>query len=120
MSYWANNNKVRFNNYQEPFWYHEMIKTLCVLILRQKYPNSAKIPIYTEHKVGNRKADVYIDIGTDKFAIELQTRVTKAWIDKAVTDYDKLGLIFTYVDLSKMSKYYSIDVERLKISLSGI
>jgi len=115
---WKKQNKIEFNSYHSSMQHHDVVKQICVKLLRKKYTNSKTIPIYTEYqgrgKKWNRKADVYINCPAGEFAIEIQKAYTEEWETKAVQDYEKLGVICIPIRLKILSENISEIVAQLK------
>ena len=63
--------KVRVCHFDKSRLKHEVIKTICVMVIKNKYKSQAK-KIYTEYPVGRRIADVYFEINGEKYVIEIQ------------------------------------------------
>lgn len=81
---------------------HEMIKTLVVLNLLEKYSrNLYWIRVYTEHPVGDKKiCDVYFEnIKTNEIiCYEIQKSVTSKWLEETKSIYENYERIYFKTD----------------------
>ena len=81
---------------------HEVIKTLIVLNLLEKYKkNLYWIRIYTEHPVGDKKiCDVYFEnVKTNEIVCyEIQKMVSSRWLEETTKFYDNYDRIYFKTD----------------------
>lgn len=107
---WKRNNKVGIRNFNEACDKHDVVKLLFVRLLRRKYRDSSKIPIYTEYDPQN-SLDDYPDIwfklpsqrrnkkgkliegGADIYVVEIQEKVTKDWEKQIREKHSEVNLI---------------------------
>lgn len=76
---------------------HEVIKTLIVLNLMEKYKrNLYWIRIYTEHSIGKKICDVYFEnVKTNEIiCYEIQNIVSKKWLEETRSFYDNFERIY--------------------------
>lgn len=84
--------KVRICHSDKSRMKHEVIKTICVMLIKNKYKSKAE-KIYTEYPVGKRIADVYFELDNDKYVIEIQKNMAN--------DYQKkTELYYLYFDIT--------------------
>ena len=91
---WNHNNKVVLRNPgNQSFFNHELIKQAIVHMLRDchSWRVYKKHPVYTEHKIDNRIADVYTETKEGnkivKYAFEIQKEITPTWQKKVEEFY---------------------------------
>ena len=105
---WKRNNKIAIRNFNEAVDFHDIVKLLLVKLLRRKHPDSARVPIYTEHDPDNpneRYPDILMKIEekvkTSKGKIlkewktyvwEIQEKTTTQWIQKITKQYEEEDL----------------------------
>jgi uncharacterized Fe-S radical SAM superfamily protein PflX len=109
------NNKVALRNFTEPNDIHDVIKTLLVRIIRRKYSNNNRVPIYTEYnpKYPNENyPDIWMRLPEQKIVVyEIQRKMSKQWIDKMNEQYEEVE--WNLIKIDKIEKEW---VEKLKKS----
>lgn len=82
---WKEHKKLRISNSDKSMFKHEIVKLSCLMIALNKFNISE---IYTEHKIGNRKADVYFKTDRlEEYAIEVQKNLSNNYQFKAEVFY---------------------------------
>lgn len=82
---WKRNNKVGMRNFNESVDFHDVVKLLLVRMLRRRYPDSNKYPIYTEYNPNNPNEDypdIWMKIKNDIIIWEIQKEITDEWLEK--------------------------------------
>lgn len=109
---WNNLYKIKIRSHEDAFMKHEVTKLLVVKNLLLKYKKEKKyVEIYTEFPISQGKVcDVFFQNNKTKeaYAYELQTRVSKEWMDttkKLYEAYSKEIKTFDWIliDLNKLS-----------------
>ena len=90
---WKRQNKIVLRNFSESQDHHDMVKTILVRMLRRRYPDSHKIPIYTELDNGDGIGDVWIRIKSDIYIFEIQKTITNPWLEEMGRRYSEVNLI---------------------------
>lgn len=104
---WNNLNKIRLkNNNSEQFNKHEIVKLLIVRHILIKNINKRNHHfIYTEYKFNGRIADIYHynRLTDEEIVYELQTKISKDWLEGVKNYYKNLDIDLIIVDLNKLS-----------------
>ena len=95
------NMKVRICHSDKSRLKHEVIKTICVMLIKNKYKSKAK-KIYTEYPIGKRIADVYYELGKDKYVIEIQKNMTGNYLKKIELFYLNKEITPIVIQIKKM------------------
>lgn len=109
--------KVRIASPKRHFLKHEVTKLICCMFVLDKLKADK---VYTEFKIGERKADVYFEIKSEKYAIEVQNKWDLKYQELAETYYlnrDITPVVIPLKDIpdsleeiwSKLFDYFSVD-----------
>ena len=104
---------------------HEIIKTLIVLNLIEKYKrNLYWIRIYTEHQIGGSKiCDIYFEnIKTNEIiCYEVQGRITDKWLKETKEFYENYDPIYFKADWQLIKEHdLSDDIETLDKQIEAL
>jgi len=111
---WNKQNKIALRNFTENVDFHDVVKTLLVRMLRRKYPDSRRVPIYTEYdpeKPNQHYPDIWMQIKGEIIVWEIQDKISKKWEEQIIEQYQEVDLII--VPLNKLSK----NLDKLKEQL---
>lgn len=110
---WNNLYKIRLNNYEDSFAKHEIVKLLIVKNILLKYNSKKKYQeVYTEFPITEGKVtDVYHEnhLTKEVYCYEVQSRISKEWIEETTQKYKDKEIDWILVDLSKLSN----DIDKL-------
>lgn len=109
------NNKILIRNFHETCDLHDIIKLLLVKMLRRKYPNSPRFPIYTEYDATlpcEDYPDIWMRVERDIYVWEIQRKITKSWQDKIIKQYEEVNLIIVPLEL-----FEGLKIEQIKEKL---
>lgn len=103
---WTNLYKIKIRNHNDSFAKHEHIKLSIVRNLLLKYKNKLKYhEIYTEWAMNRKISDVFHlnNLTKEQIAYEIQSKITKKWLEETRKKYDELGVDWVLIDLNKIS-----------------
>lgn len=93
---WKRNNKIALRNFSEAVDLHDTIKLILVRMLRRRYPNSEKYPIYTEYdpiSPNEDYPDIWMRVGGDIYVWEIQESISHTWLEVITERYKNETLI---------------------------
>ena len=108
---WKKNNKVEMRNFKETSDFHDVVKLLLVRMLRRRYPNSAKYPIYTEASDEEGIPDIKMHLGKDIYVWEIQDKISKEWTERMNDKYQTVD--WFCVPLKKLNREWKGGLKRL-------
>lgn len=99
--------RIRLASPELPMRKHEIVKLIIVCeIMRRTKGSKAYQLIYTEKPMGPGKiCDVYHKnkLNGDLYCYEIQSRVSKKWLEETMRFYDSKGINWQLIDLKKLS-----------------
>lgn len=95
--------KVRVCHHDKSRLKHEVIKTICVMLIKNKYKFKAK-KIYTEYPVDKRIADVYFELGKERYVIEIQKNMVGNYLKNTELYYLDRDVTPIVIKLNKISE----------------
>ena len=109
---WKRNNKINVgHNLSTAFDFHDVVRTLIVRKLRRNYPDSFKIPIYTEYyPEKSLMPDIYIKIKNKVYIYEIQEQMNSDWITKLLKNYGEDDLIIVSLKTLREKWLVKLDV----------
>lgn len=93
---WKRNNKVAIRNFDINVDFHDLVKLLIVKMLRRRYSDSSRFPIYTEFNAeepNESYPDIWMRIKQDIVVYEIQDKITENWKKKIEKKYEINNLI---------------------------